>query len=240
MIRQPSPETTRRFSQASLSPVVEWTVYNFECADAAARESLLADVERSNPIDLPDDGDAAHGSLVDDSGTERPVDVAWIADYVYVLAERRIGGLLARTAGTWQRAVVADFDGPTESCVEAVLFDAVDSAPVERARYEGVPEVNGQDVLYRFAMAHQFRFRAYAHVPPGPAITPLFGAFEAVAGMGWGSELMEYFERETGVAPTGPGLAFLEDDPVLDGGEYYDHDDESGDHDENGDLRDGT
>jgi hypothetical protein len=70
-------------------------------------------------------------------------------------------------------------------------------------------------------MAHQFRFRAYAHAPPAPMVTPAFGAFDAVVGIGWGSEEMEGLEADTGVTPTAEGLVFLESDPVLDEGEFY-------------------
>ena len=199
---------------------MEWTVYNFECADAAARESLLSWVESANPLSIPDGADSVHGPLADD-GEEAPADLAWIAEYVYVLTDERVDGLLAESAGYWERAVVAEFDDPTETCTEAVLYRSAGGDPVEQARYGGAAERNGQDILYRFAMAHRFRFRAFAHAQPGPVITPLFGAFDAPVGLGWGSDLLETFERETGVAPTAEGIALLESDPVLAEGEFY-------------------
>lgn len=200
---------------------MEWTVYNFECADAAASESFVDWLDATGPLDVPDDADAVHGPLVTEDGEDVPADVAWIAEYVYVMTAERVTGLLEDAAEHWERAVVASFDGASETCTEAVLYHSTDGVPVEQVRYVGVTGYNGQDMIYRFAMAHRFRFRAFAHEPPGPAFTDLFGTFEAVAGMGWGSDLIGDFERETGVAPTGEGLAFLEDDPVLDEGQYY-------------------
>lgn len=203
---------------------MEWTVYNFECADERAREALVAWFERTHPVDAPEGEDGVHGALAGPDGEETPADLAWIAEYVYVLTDGPVEGLLADSADRWQRAVVADFDAETETCTEAVLYRSEGGEPVEEARYEGVPELAGQGLLYRFAMAHQFRFRTFAHAPPAPMVTPTYGAFDAVVGMGWGSDEMEFFEAETGVAPTGQGLAFLEDDPVLEEGEYYDVD----------------
>lgn len=77
---------------------MEWTAYNFECADVAARESLVAWFDRNHPVDAPADDDHVHGSLVDDAGAETPADVAWIAEYVYVLTNHRVEGLLADAA----------------------------------------------------------------------------------------------------------------------------------------------
>jgi len=200
---------------------VEWTVYTFECDAVAARESFVDWLDATNPLDVPEDAEAVHGPLVGGDGAAVPADVAWIAEYAYVMTAERILDFLDESATYWERAVVATFDGASETCTEAVLYRSADDAPREVERIEGVDGLNGQDVVYRFAMDHQFRFRAYAHEPPGPMVTDLFGAFEAVAGIAWGSDLMAFFERETGVAPTGEGLAFLEDDPVLDEGEYY-------------------
>ncbi|WP_226021809.1 hypothetical protein [Halomicrobium salinisoli] len=200
---------------------MEWTVYNFECADEGARQSLLSWFEEENPVEIPEDEDSVHGALTDADGEEIRADVAWIAEYVYVLTNPRVAGLLAASADRWERAVVAEFDSTTETCTEATLYRSEDGEPVEEVRYEGVEELGGQGMVYRFAMDHQFRFRAFAHAPPTPMITKHFGAFDAVVGLAWGSDRMDFFERETGVAPTARGLEFLEDDPVLEAGEFY-------------------
>lgn len=202
---------------------MEWTAYSFECADVDARESLLQWFDEAHPIDVPDDADHVHGLLVEGDGAERKADLAWIAEYCYVLTNQPVSGLLVESAEYWARAVVATLDSRSETCTEAVLYNADgDSGTVtESARYEGVEGLSGQDMLYRFAMDHQFRFRAYAHAPPEPMVTPAFGAFDAVVGMGWGSDEMEEFEADTGVAPTAQGLELLESDPVLEEGEFY-------------------
>jgi hypothetical protein len=200
---------------------VEWTVYNFECADAEACESLVDWFDETHWLDVPEDEDYVHGTLVDADDAERKVDLAWVAEYGYLLSNDRVPGLLDASADRWERAVVATFDSETETCIEAVFYRSDEGRPAETARYEGVPDLSGQGLLYRFAMAHQFRFRAYAHAPPAPMVTPAFGAFDAVVGMGWGSEEMEDLEADTGVTPTAEGLVFLESDPVLDEGEFY-------------------
>jgi len=201
---------------------VEWTAYSFECADAAARASLVEWFDRTHPVDVPSDGDYAHGDLLDGDGEARAADLAWVAEYCYALVNDPVPGLLVESADRWERAAVATFDSETETCTEAVLYRSDgDDAPAEVDRYEGREGWAGQDILYRFAMAHRFRFRAFAHAPPAPMLTELFGAFDAVAGMGWGSDLLAEFESETGVEPTARGVAFLEDDPVLDEGEFY-------------------
>lgn len=201
---------------------MEWTVYNFECGDRGAREELLSRLAATHPIAFPDDADSCHGTLVDADGDECSADVAWIADYVYVLVTERVDGLLDDTVSDWRRSVVATFDSETETCTEAVFYRAENGTPVRQAADEGNEGHSGQGLVYRFAMAHQFRFRAYAQDPPAPMLTPLLGAFDAFVGMPWGSELLSAFEADTGVAPTGEGLAFLEDDPALDEGEFYD------------------
>ncbi|WP_135363966.1 hypothetical protein [Halosimplex halophilum] len=200
---------------------MEWTAYTFECADGATRESLVAWFDDHHPVDVPDD-DCVHGDLVDGDGAERAVDLAWVAEYCYALVNEPVPGLLVESADLWERAAVGTFDSETETCTEAVLYRSDgEDGPEEIARYEGEAGLAGQDMLYRFAMAHRFRFRAFAHAPPAPMLTELFGAFDAVAGMGWGSDLLAEFERETGVEPTARGVEFLEDDPVLDDGEFY-------------------
>lgn len=210
---------------------MEWTAYSFECADEGARESLVEWFDAHHPVEVPAEGDHVHGDLVDGDGEARAADLAWVAEYCYALVNDPVPGLLVESADRWERAVVATFDSETETCTEACT-EAVcyrsngDDGPAEVARYEGGEGWAGQDLLYRFAMAHQFRFRAFAHAPPAPMIAETFGAFDAVAGMAWGDALMDDLERETGVAPTAQGLAFLEDDPVLDEGEYYDAVDE--------------
>ncbi len=196
-------------------------MYNVECADGAARAALVDWLGEANPIDIPEDDDSVHGELTDASGEAIKADLAWIAEYVYVLTNPRVDGLLEASADRWERAVVAEFDSTTETCTEATLYRSEDGEPVERARYEGVEELGGQGMVYRFAMDHQFRFRAFAHAPPTPMITKHFGAFDAVVGLGWGSDGIEFFERETGVSPTARGVEFLEDDPVLEEGEFY-------------------
>ena len=200
---------------------MEWTVYNFECADAEARESLVDWFDETHRLDVPEDEDYVHGTLVDADDAERKADLAWVAEYGYLLSNDCVPGLLDASADRWERAVVATFDSETETCTEAVFYRSDEGRPAETARYEGVPDLSGQGLLYRFAMAHQFRFRAYAHAPPAPMVTPAFGAFDAVVGMGWGSEEMEDLEADTGVTPTAEGLVFLESDPVLDEGEFY-------------------
>ncbi len=199
-------------------------MYNFECADADARESLLEWFEATSPVEIPEDDDSVHGVLTDAGGEEIRADLAWIAEYVYVLTNPRVDGLLDDSADRWERAVVAEFDSTTETCEEATLYRSEGGEAVEQARYEGVEELGGQGMVYRFAMDHQFRFRAFAHAPPAPTITKHFGAFDAVVGLGWGSDGTDVFERETGVSPTAQGVAFLEDDPVLDEGEFYEAD----------------
>ncbi|WP_415380715.1 hypothetical protein [Halosimplex sp. TS25] len=201
---------------------MEWTAYSFECADPDARESLVEWFEETHPVDVPADEDHVHGDLVDGDDEERAADLAWVAEYVYALTNEPVPGLLVESAPLWERATVATFDSETETCTEAVLYRSVDDAPTEAARYEGEDGLAGQGVLYRFAMDHQFRFRAFAHAPPAPMFTEPFGAFDAPVGMGWGSDLLEEFEAETGVAPTARGVTFLETDPVLDEGEFYD------------------
>ena len=205
---------------------MEWTAYSFECADADARESLLQWVDKTHPVAVPDDADHVHGRLTDGSGdgSERKADLAWIAEYWYVLTNQPVSGLLVESAAYWDRAVVATLDSQTETCTEAVLYRSESGTVTEAARYEGVEGLSGQDMLYRFAMDHRFRFRAYAHAPPEPMVTPAFGAFDAVVGMGWNSEEMDDFEADTGVAPTVQGLELLESDPVLEEGEFYETD----------------
>ena len=201
---------------------MEWTAYTFECADDRARESLVAWFDAHHPIDVPDDGDCVHGDLADGEGSERAADLAWVGEYCYVLTNDPVPGLLVESADLWERASVGTFDSETETCTEAVLYRSDgDGCPVETARCEGIEGLAGQDVLYRFAMAHRFRFRAFAHAPPAPMLTEAFGAFDAVAGMGWGSDLLAEFEAETGVEPTARGVEFLETDPMLDDGEFY-------------------
>jgi hypothetical protein len=200
---------------------VEWTAYTFECADERARESLVAWVADHHPVDVPADDECVHGDLVDGDGAERPADLAWVAEYCYVLVNEPVPGLLVESADRWERAAVGTFDSETETCTEAVLYRSTDEGPAETARYEGEDGLAGQDMLYRFAMAHRFRFRAFAHAPPTPMLTEIFGAFDAVVGMGWGSDLLAEFEAETGVEPTARGVEFLENDPVLEAGEFY-------------------
>jgi hypothetical protein len=203
---------------------MEWTVYDFECADAAARESLVEQLASVHPFDVPADDDAVHGDLVDADGEVLSADLAWVAEYVYVLTNDPVTGLLDATADSWERAVVATFDSETETCTEAILYHSTGGEPTEDARYEGIEGGSGQGLLYRFAMDHQFRFRAYAHAPPGPMVTPAFGAFDAPVGLGWGSDALADFEHDTGVAPTAQGIEMLEADPVLDEGEFYEAD----------------
>lgn len=206
---------------------MEWKVYNVECADSSLRDSLVEWFGANHPVDIPADGDAVHGKLVDAAGEELSADIALVGEYVYVLTNQRVEGLLESSADRWERAVVAEFDSTIETCTEAVLYHSEAHAPVEKSRYEGVEELGGQALLYRFAMAHQFRFRAFAHRSPTPMIAKHFGAFEAVVGMPWGSEEMEFFESKTGVSPTAQGLEFLENDPLLEAGEFYDVDESS-------------
>ncbi|MFC7138621.1 hypothetical protein ACFQMA_02075 [Halosimplex aquaticum] len=201
---------------------MEWTAYSFECADADDRESLVAWFGEHHPVEIPTDADHVHGDLVDGDGERRAADLAWVAEYVYALTNDPVPGLLVESAPLWERATVATFDSETETCTEAVLYRSdADDAPEEVVRYEGEDGLAGQGVLYRFAMDHRFRFRAFAHAPPAPMFTEPFGAFDAPVGMGWGSDLLEEFEQETGVAPTARGVTFLEEDPVLEEGEYY-------------------
>lgn len=200
---------------------MDWTVSNFECADAPARAALVEWFERAHAFDLSPDGDAAHGSITGADGEFHSADLAWVAEYAYLLTSDRVPGLLAATAPHWERAVVAVFDAETETCEAAVLYRVEDGEPAEQARYEGIEGGNGQGLLYRFAMAHQFRFRAYAHAPPGPMVTPAFGAFDAPVGLGWGSDALADFAHDTGVEPTAAGVSMLEDDPVLGEGEFY-------------------
>ena len=200
---------------------MEWTVYNFECADSEARESLVDWFDETQPLDVPEEENYVHGRLVDADDTERKADLAWVAEYGYLQTNDRVPGLFEASADYWERAAAATFDSETETCTEAVFYRSEEGVPVETARYEGVPDRSGQGLLYRFAMTYQFRFRAYAHAPPAPMVTPAFGAFDAVVGMGWGGDEMDDLEADTGVAPTAEGLAFLESDPVLDDGEFY-------------------
>jgi hypothetical protein len=199
---------------------VEWTVYNFECGDPAGRAALVAWFERAHSIEIPDGSDVVHDTLQGSDG-EHSADLAWVTEYLYLLTAARVPGLLADSADRWERAVVATFDSETETCESAVLYHSRGGDPVEEASYEGIEGGNGQGLLYRFAMTHQFRFRAYAHAPPGPMVTPAFGAFEAPVGLGWGSEALADFEHDTGVAPTAAGIEMLADDPVLDEGAFY-------------------
>ncbi|WP_123538320.1 hypothetical protein [Halosimplex salinum] len=205
---------------------MEWTAYSFECADADARASLVEWFDETHPLDVPADEDHVHGDLVDGDGEERAADLAWVAEYVYTLTNEPVPGLLVESAPLWERAVVATFDSETETCTEAVLYRSVEDAPEEAVRYEGEQGLAGQGMLYRFAMTHQFRFRAFAHAPPAPMFTEPFGAFDAAVGLGWGSDMVEEFEAETGVAPTARGVTFLESDPMLDEGEFYETVDE--------------
>ncbi|QPV64038.1 hypothetical protein I7X12_05255 [Halosimplex litoreum] len=201
---------------------MEWTAYTFECADGRAREALVGWFDDRHPMDPPDDGDCVHGDLVDGEGAERPADLAWVGEYCYALTDDPVPGLLVESADRWERAAVGTFDSETETCTEAVLYGSGgDDRPTETARYEGEDGLAGQDMLYRFAMVHRFRFRAFAHAPPAPMLTEIFGAFDAVAGMGWESDLLAEFEAETGVEPTARGVEFLADDPVLDDGEFH-------------------
>lgn len=200
---------------------MEWTVYNFECTDAEARVSLVEWFDETQPLDVPADEDYVHGTLVDADGEEWQADLAWVAEYGYLLTNDRVPGLLDASADRWERAIVARFDSETETCTEVVFYRSEEGSSEETARYEGEDGLAGQGVLYRFAMEHQFRFRAYAHAPPAPMVTPAFGAFDAVVGMGWGSDPLAEFEAETGVEPTARGVTFLEGDPVLDEGEFY-------------------
>jgi hypothetical protein len=200
---------------------MEWTAYSFECTDADARKSLVEWFDDQHPVEVPADADHVHGDLVDGDGEQRAVDLAWVADYCYALTNEPVPGLLVESAPFWERATVATFNSETETCTGAVLYRSVDGAPEEVDRYEGEDGLAGQGLLYRFAMTHQFRFRAFAHAPPAPMFTEPFGAFDAPVGMGWGSDLLEEFEAETGVAPTARGVEFLEADPVLEEGEFY-------------------
>ena len=208
---------------------MEWTTYSFECADTEGRASLVEWFDETHPLDVPEGEDYVDGTLVDADGEECQVDLAWVAEYAYLLANDRVPELLDASADRWERAVVATFDSETETCTEAVFYRSDEGRSTEAARYEGVPDLSGQGLLYRFAMDHQFRFRAFAHAPPALMFTEPFGAFEAVAGMGWGSDLLEEFEAETGVAPTARGVIFLKEDPILDEGEFHDVESRDGD-----------
>lgn len=201
---------------------MEWTAYTFECAGEAARESLVAWFDDRHPVAVPDDEESVHGDLVDGNGAERAADLAWVGEYCYVLVTEPVPGLLVESAPLWERAAVGTFDSETETCTEAILYrsDSHD-APDEVSRYEGSEGLAGQDMIYRFAMAHQFRLRAFAHAPPAPMLTEIFGAFDAPVGLGWGSDTLAEFEAETGVEPTARGVTFLEEDPVLGEGEFY-------------------
>jgi hypothetical protein len=201
---------------------MEWTAYSFECADAAARASLVDWFDGTHSVAVPADGDSVHGDLTDGDGETHSADLAWLADYCYVLTNDPVPGLLVESAPLWERAAVATFDSETETCTEAVLYRSDgDDCPTETARYEGSEGLAGQDMIYRFAMAHQFRLRAFAHAPPAPMLAEIFGAFDAPVGLGWGSDTLAEFEAETGVEPTARGVEFLEADPVLDAGEFY-------------------
>ena len=44
---------------------MEWTVYNFECADTEARKSLVDWFDETQPLDAPENEDHVHGRLID-------------------------------------------------------------------------------------------------------------------------------------------------------------------------------
>lgn len=201
-----------------------WTVYCFECADAAARDALLARFEARHPVAVPADARWVAGAL--DVGTVTvDAEYAWLDRSVYVAVDGAAmgaaGALFEATLDCWERAAVAAFDG--DGTATDVTFvadtDAGGAGEVEASRFGGAAGMAGQDVLYGLAMLFGFRFRAYAATPPAAATADsadrLAGAFDAPADVvGDLDAFVDEMAAETDVAPTDDGLATLRDDPA--------------------------
>lgn len=194
---------------------MDWTVYNFECADAAARDRFLDYFEAHHPVEFPDDDEATHQEIRDADGETQGAEYAWIRDspYLYVTSLEPVAGLLETTAAHWERAVRADFDSTTESCRGATLYEAAADGPREVDSYDGIAEFGGAGVLWRCAVEHRFRFRAYSAGPPTTIVAaPITSAFEYIPA-DREEEFVSSLEAETGVERTPEAMAFVREDP---------------------------
>lgn len=222
MYLSPTPETA--------PDMVSWRVYNFECEDEAARETLMTWFEANHPVAFPDDRYSVF-EQVDAGDRTTGADYAWLDRYLYVTVMGEAGSLVQETAGLWERATVAVFDGTTDTAQQVTfVLEVGDEGEAKGVRFEGVEGGAGNDVLYALAMEYGFRFRAYSGQSPTTQGTPHPGAFDAVEDV---PAFVEEQAAATGVEPTESGRELLADDPAADDryvwGETYGPVDREGD-----------
>lgn len=195
--------------------MVSWTVFNFECADPAARRELMDWFEETQPVTFPKDERSTFAEVHAEDGTTG-ADYAWVDRYLYLTVMG--GGTLALEGATehWDRMARAIFDGRTETATEVTLVldtgrgEDGSGAGVE---FSGLEGYGGQDVMYALAMDHQFRFRSYSSESPTNQITPHPYAFDHVTDV---EAFVEEMSAATGVEPTEAGCEFLRNDPMAD------------------------
>lgn len=193
--------------------MASWTVYNLECADAAARETLMDWFEREHPVAFPADRYSVIAEVDTGSGAVE-ADFAWVGRYLYVTTRTDGGDLLRETMDRWERAAVATFDAGSGTAEEVTLVLDADAGGDDEAaggRFEGVEGLGGMDVLYSLAMRHQFRFRSYAGVPPARHRGVHPDAFTVVDSV---DSFVADMREATSVDPTDEGVAFLRADPA--------------------------
>lgn len=189
-----------------------WTVYNFECEDVRARESLMDWFEENHPVEFPDDEDSIFAE-VDNDDQATGADFAWIDRYLYVTVMGEAEHVVLDTTDRWERAAIASFDSQTETATEVTFIvdtDVGEDDEMAAVRFEGVEGYGGNDVMYALAMEHQFRFRSYAAKSPTSQVTPHPAAFDYVTAV---ESFVEDLRDVTGVEPSDAGLEFVRNDP---------------------------
>ncbi|KAB1190481.1 hypothetical protein GJR96_16040 [Haloferax sp. MBLA0076] len=142
-------------------------------------------------------------------------DYAWIDRYLYVTVMGEAESLISETTHLWSRAAIAEFDSKTETATDITLIvdtDVGEDDEITAVTFEGAEGYGGNDVMYALAMAHQFRFRAYAAQSPTSQITPHPAAFDYVTNV---EAFVSDLQDVTGVEPTDDGLKFIRSDPGI-------------------------
>lgn len=150
------------------------------------------------------------------STDDEPIEgeMVWIDQYLYLTVTESPGPLLEETAAHWNRAVQAQIETRKGGCRVAVLYSTIGSHAIEVERLQGRPSNAALDVMYEFAMIHQFRFRAYADILPTICTIPFPSAFHTPDETDPESDRFQKMAEITGVEPTPEGIRFLERDPM--------------------------
>lgn len=193
---------------------MDWTVYNFECADESARAAFMDWLEGHHPVTFPDDRYSVFAEVETDDGTTG-ADYAWVGRYLYVTVMGDAEGLAQETTDRWERLVVAEFDSRTETAASVTYLDTTvgEADEAGRSQFQGLDGQGGFDALYALAMQHRFRFRSYAAESPTTQLGEIPDAFSVVGEV---EEFVDHFEEATGVERTEEGMALLRDDPADD------------------------